>query len=42
MVGSNIFNVLFILGVSRRDRAAGGRPAAGAPGRADHDRAPRS
>ena len=38
VVGSNIFNVLFILGLSRPDRAAGHPPPAGAAGGADHDR----
>jgi hypothetical protein len=38
VVGSNIFNVLFILGLSGADHAAGGQPAADPAGGADHDR----
>ena len=38
VVGSNIFNVLFILGAVGADHAAGGERPAHPPGGADHDR----
>jgi len=38
VVGSNIFNVLFILGACAAMKPLLVHPAAGAPGSADHDR----